>query len=96
MSDQRRNVIGQVWSKLGDCPQCRHKAFLGALMGWALVGLIIAFGDGRQLAMAAGLAAAALSTLWGVHRIAYATRMALARRTAPRIATDGAVTTLLH
>jgi hypothetical protein len=96
MTHSPRDLLDLAWSKLGECTHCRHRAFLGVLLGVPLLGLIVTFGDVRQLAMAGGLAAASLAVLWGVHRIAYATRMALAQRTAVAAPINRAAAPVLH
>jgi len=65
-----------VWNSLGSCSFCVRTAFRAAVAGWGITLLVAAVG-GTTFFTLAIVGASALTALWLVHIVAYATKVTL-------------------
>ena len=76
-----------ITTKLGACAFCIRASLLSSLASWAVFAAVSWLVPGSSAATLALLPAVAFTTLFASHLAAYAVRVALAYRTAGRVAT---------
>jgi hypothetical protein len=81
------SLLEFVWARLGHCPYCMRKAFQSASVAWAIWFVAVMGGMPSTLLFCITFMAAALTTLWLTHLVAYAIKSSSARRPDP--ASDG-------